>query len=181
MPLPPAASLLPLVLVPVLSPPMVVDARFDRADGFAPAAAVSHVTDLVPYGSHVRVTVTRGPGRTTVALAVEGLAPRHEFPAHVHTGRCGLDPAASGPHYQDRVDAAQPSADSAYADGDNELRLTLRTNADGAGRTQTTVPWTFRPDEAHSLVLHAGRQSGGHQPTRAYQSTDRAACVNVDF
>ncbi|MFG2824238.1 superoxide dismutase family protein [Kitasatospora sp. NPDC048365] len=175
MPVPSAAFLLPLALAPVLAPTTVVDARFDRADGFVPARAITHAPDLVPYGAPVRVTVTRAPGGTTVALEVSGLAPDHEFPAHVHTGHCGADPAASGPHYQDATDPVQPSTDPAYANAGNELRLTLRTDAEGAGRAESTVGWRFRPDEAHSLVLHAGGPAGPHR------AGDRAACVDVDF
>jgi len=176
MPALPAALLVPLALVPSLAPPpTVVDARFDRADGFVAPVAVSHAQDLVPYGAHVRVTVTRLPGRTTVGLSVEGVAPDHAFPAHVHTGRCGADPASSGPHYQQAVDPVQPSTDHAYANGDNEVRMTLRTDRDGAGSAETTVGWEFRPDEAHSVVLHAGSPAGPHA------AGDRAACVDVDF
>ncbi|QKW19588.1 superoxide dismutase family protein [Kitasatospora sp. NA04385] len=144
----------------------VVDARFDRADGFVPARAITHAPDLVPYGSQVRVTVGRAAGRTSVTVELAGVADRHEFPAHVHTGRCGSDPASSGPHYQQVA-----GADAA----DNEVRMTVRTGPDGTGSASATVPWEFRPGEAHSLVLHAGTPAGPHA------AADRAACVDVDF
>ncbi|GAA2085750.1 hypothetical protein GCM10009759_05820 [Kitasatospora saccharophila] len=144
----------------------VVDARFDRADGFVPARAVTHAPDLVPYGSQVRVTVGRAAGHTSVTVELAGVTGPHEFPAHVHTGYCGADPASSGPHYQQVA-----GSDAA----DNEVRTTVRTGPDGAGTATATVPWEFRPGEAHSLVLHAGAPAGPHAPA------DRAACVDVDF
>ncbi|MEU3497782.1 superoxide dismutase family protein [Kitasatospora cineracea] len=144
----------------------VVDTRFDRADGFVPARAITHAPDLVPYGSQVRVTVGRAAGHTSVTLELAGVAGAHEFPAHVHTGRCGSDPASSGPHYQQVA-----GSDSA----DNEVRMTVRTAPDGSGTASVAVPWEFRPDEAHSLVLHAGTPAGPHA------AADRAACVDVDF
>ncbi|MEV4557359.1 superoxide dismutase family protein [Kitasatospora sp. NPDC049285] len=171
-----AALLVPLALLPIsppdtpgpagLTPDQTVDTRFDRADGFVPAGAITYAPDLVPYGAPVRVTVTRTPGHTAVAVELAGVAGDHAFPAHVHTGRCEKDPAASGGHY---LQAAGSDA------ADNEVRMTVRTDADGAGSASATVPWEFRPGEAHSLVLHAGTPAGPHSPT------DRAACVDVDF
>ncbi|MFJ1758231.1 superoxide dismutase family protein [Kitasatospora sp. NPDC088134] len=173
------ALLVPLALLPI-SPPgaegpagsagsatdRVVDARFDRANGIVPARAITHAPDLVPYGAQVRVTVGRAAGRTVVSVELSGVAGAHEFPAHVHTGACGADPAASGPHYQQVA-----GSDAA----DNELRMTLRTDPGGAAAASTTVPWQFRPGEAHSLVLHAGTPAGRHAPA------ERVACVDVDF
>ncbi|MFJ5232051.1 superoxide dismutase family protein [Kitasatospora sp. NPDC088391] len=178
MPLSPAtgALLVPLALLPI-SPPgtegpaapatdRVVDARFDRANGIVPARAITHAPDLVPYGAQVRVTVGRAAGRTTVSVELSGVAGAHEFPAHVHTGSCGADPAASGPHYQQVAGSDAP---------DNEVRMTLRTDPGGAAAAAASVPWQFRPGEAHSLVLHAGTPAGRHAPA------DRVACVDVDF
>ncbi|MFF0294081.1 hypothetical protein ACFYS8_21270 [Kitasatospora sp. NPDC004615] len=147
-------------------PDQVVDAQFDRANGIVPAKAITHAPELVPYGAQVRVTVHREAGRTTVAVEVAGVTGPHEFPAHVHTGHCGSDPAASGPHYQHVA-----GSDA----GDNEVRMTVRTDPGGAGDASAAVPWAFRPDGAHSLVLHAGPDAGSHAPT------DRVGCVNVDF
>ncbi|MGX4737458.1 hypothetical protein [Kitasatospora griseola] len=147
-------------------PDQVVDAQFDRANGIVPAKAITHAPDLVPYGAQVRVTVHREAGRTTVAVELAEVAGSHEFPAHVHTGHCSTDPAASGPHYQHTT-----GSDAA----DNEVRMTVRTDPGGGGDASATVPWTFRPDEAHSLVLHAGPAAGAHEPA------DRVGCVDVDF
>ncbi|WP_051811688.1 hypothetical protein [Kitasatospora sp. MBT63] len=174
-PLPPAAAGLPAFPRPVAALPTVVDADFDPASAFVPPVAISYARDLVPYGAHARVTVERGAGRTVVTVELAGVAPGHRFPAHVHTGRCGADPAASGPHYQDRTDPVQPSTDPAYANDRNEARATVRTDAAGSGRAVTAVPWAFRADAAHSLVLHAGDPAGTHP------AAERVACVNVDF
>ncbi|MEV7779438.1 superoxide dismutase family protein [Kitasatospora sp. NPDC088351] len=183
-----AAALLPLALlapaapaatastaVPAL-PLLVIEADFDPATAFVPPAAISHAPDLVPYGSHVRVVVDRTvAGRTVLTLTTAGLAPDHDFPAHLHTGTCGADPAASGPHYQDAVDPVQPSTDPAYANESNELRLTLHTDDRGDAAATTSVAWHPRPGEARSLVLHAGSPAGPHG------AGDRAACVNLEF
>ncbi|MFJ9952817.1 superoxide dismutase family protein [Kitasatospora sp. NPDC091207] len=152
----------------------VVEAAFDPASAFVPPTAISHATDLVPYGSHVRVVIDRSvPGRTLLTLTVAGLAPDHEFPAHLHTGSCGADPAASGPHYQHLADPVQPSTDPSYANDRNELRLTLRTDGRGAGSAAASVAWQPRPGEARSVVLHAGTPAGPHA------AGDRAGCVKL--
>lgn len=194
MPSPIAAALLPLALLaptaaaaaaPATSPAQaaqgpggplvsVVEADFDPASAFVPPTAISHAADLVPYGSHVRVVVDRSvPGRTLLTLTTAGLAPDHEFPAHLHTGTCGSDPAASGPHYQHVADPVQPSTDPAYANDRNELRLTLRTDGRGTGAAAASVAWHPRPGEARSVVLHAGTPAGRHA------AGDRAACVKL--
>ncbi|WP_441246093.1 superoxide dismutase family protein [Kitasatospora sp. McL0602] len=170
------AALLPLALLPsVASPWTVVEADFDPASAFVPPAAISYAPDLVPYGSHVHVTVLRSEGRTTVEVELTGVAAGRTFPAHAHTGRCGAEAAASGPHYQDQVDPVQPSTDPAYANDRNELRMAVRTDDQGAGTATAEVPWSFRPGEARSIVLHAGTPAGAHGPA------DRVACVDVDL
>ncbi|GAA2257422.1 MULTISPECIES: superoxide dismutase family protein [Kitasatospora] len=171
-----AASLLPLALLhPALPHTTEVDADFAPASAFVPPTAISHAPDLVRYGSHVRVTVVRATDGTTVRMELSGAAAQHGFPVHAHTGRCGADPAASGPHYQHSVDPVQPSTDLAYANDRNELRMTLRTDRAGNGSASATVRWAFRPGEASSLVLHAGA------PADSHAASDRVACVNVAF
>ncbi|MER7583479.1 superoxide dismutase family protein [Kitasatospora sp. NPDC097691] len=172
-----AAALLPLALLaPAASPVSVVEADFDPATAFVPPSAVSYAADLVPYGSHAVVVTDRSvPGRTVLTLTASGLAPDHEFPAHLHTGGCGADPASSGPHYQDLRDPVQPSTDPAYANERNELRLVLRTDERGEGTATTAVDWQPRPGEARSLVLHAGTPVAGR-----HGAGDRVACVKLE-
>ncbi|MGW2254003.1 superoxide dismutase family protein [Kitasatospora sp. NPDC001660] len=176
MPVPFASALLPLALLaPAASPVSVIEADFDPASAFVPPSAISYASDLVPYGSHATVVTDRSaPGRTVLTLTVAGLAPGHEFPVHLHTGTCGADPAASGPHYQHAVDPVQPSTDPAFANDRNELRLVLRTDERGGGSTSAAVDWQARPGEARSLVLHAGTPAGPHA------AGDRVACVKLD-
>ncbi|MFD5922364.1 superoxide dismutase family protein [Kitasatospora sp. NPDC058201] len=204
-----AAALLPLALLaPAAVPVSTTDAAFDPATAFVPPTAVSHAPDLVPYGSHVRVVVDRSaPGRTVLTMSVTGVAADREFPVHLHTGPCGADPAASGPHYQDAVDPVRPSTDPAYANDRNELRLALRTDGHGDGTAATVVAWQPRAGEARSLVLHAGGPTdptgargrhgaqdavGAHGSTDAHGSAgahaqrgqhganDRVACVKLE-
>ncbi|WP_354640431.1 superoxide dismutase family protein [Kitasatospora camelliae] len=176
MPLAFPAALLPLALLPSLVPPATAtDADFDPATAFIPPKAISYAPDLLPYGSHVRVTLAESPGRTTVGVELTGVAPGTEFPAHVHTGTCGADPAAAGPHYQHWADPVQPSTDPAYANDRNEVRLTVRTDGSGSGSARSTVVWRFRPGEARSVVLHTARAAGKHA------AGDRVGCVDVEF
>ncbi|MER5639287.1 superoxide dismutase family protein [Kitasatospora sp. NPDC002227] len=174
------AALLPLAVLPSFAAPVTtMDADFAPATAFLPPTAVSYAQDLVPFGAHAHVTVVRAGGRTTVQLRLSGVAARHSFPVHAHTGRCGADPAAAGPHYQDQLDPVQPSTDPAYANDSNELRLTVLTDDEGTGTAQSTVDWDFRPGEARSLVLHAGTPAD--TPTGTHAAADRAACIDVDF
>ncbi|MQS12244.1 superoxide dismutase family protein [Streptomyces kaniharaensis] len=171
-----ATALLPLaMLAPAASPVSAVEADFDPATAFVPPAAISYASDLVPYGSHAAVFTDRSTAeRTVVTLRVAGLAPGHEFPVHMHTGSCGADPAASGPHYQNVLDPVQPSTDPAYANDRNELRLVLHTDGRGDGTASATVAWQPRPGEARSLVLHAGTPAGRHA------AGERVACVKLE-
>ncbi|WP_405017449.1 superoxide dismutase family protein [Kitasatospora sp. NBC_00070] len=163
------------LLQPLLPPVQTVEATFDRTDGIVPATAVSFDPEAVPYGATTRIVVHRTPGRTTVAMTVDGLTPDHHYPAHVHTRGCGTVPADAGPHYQDRPDPVQPSTDPAYANDRNELWLTLHTDATGHASASSTVEWEFRDGGAGSVVLHAGPDDHGHAPTQ------RVGCVNVAF
>lgn len=87
-------------------------------------------------------------GSTTVRLMVDGLAPGRTFGAHVHTGTCGTDPMAAGGHYQHSTDTSVPLAQ-------REVWLDVTADADGHAVTTTTVPWTFSPGSAGSVVIHA--------------------------
>ncbi|PBC79815.1 Cu-Zn family superoxide dismutase [Streptomyces sp. TLI_235] len=176
MPVPFTTALPALLLLPAFAGPgTVVSADFDPATAFVPPVATSHAPDVVPYGSHIRVTEARDAGGTTVVVELTGVAPATELAAHVHTGRCAADPAASGPHYQDTSDPVQPSTDPAYANDRNEVRLALRTGAHGDAAARTRVGWRFRPGGARSLVLHTVHAEG------ARAAGARVACVNVDF
>ena len=111
---------------------------------------------------------TRGDS-TQVRLMVVGLPPGRTFGAHVHTGRCGTDPLASGGHYQHP--AAPGTALAA-----REVWLDVTSGADGRAVSSTTVPWSFAPGTAGSVVIHA-------QPTNPVTggAGARLACTTVDF
>ncbi|WP_327676937.1 superoxide dismutase family protein [Kitasatospora sp. NBC_00458] len=193
-----AAALLPLALLAPAVPVSATEADFDPATAFVPPTAISHAPDLVPYGSHVRVVVDRStPGRTVLTMSLTGVAADREFPVHLHTGPCGADPAASGPHYQDAVDPVRPSTDPAYANDRNELRLALRTDGRGDGTAAAVVAWQPRAGEARSLVLHAGVPTGAeaergadglqaasghdaHGRHSRHGANDRVACVKLE-
>jgi Cu-Zn family superoxide dismutase len=111
---------------------------------------------------------TRG-GATTVRLMVDGLPPGRTFGAHVHTGTCGSDPLASGGHYQHTSDPGVPLAQ-------REVWLDVSSDAEGRGVATTTVPWSFAPGTAGSVVIHA-------LPTNPVTGAAgaRLACTSVAF
>ena len=111
---------------------------------------------------------TRGE-TTRVRLMVEGLPAGRTFGAHVHTGTCGTDPLASGGHYQHSTDPGVPLEQ-------REVWLDVTSDADGRGVATATVPWTFEPGAAGSVVIHA-------QPTNPVTGAAgaRLACTSVAF
>jgi Cu-Zn family superoxide dismutase len=111
---------------------------------------------------------TRGE-TTTVRLMVNGLPPGRTFGAHVHTRGCTDDPTASGGHYQHSSDTAVPLAQ-------REVWLDVTSDAQGRGVATTTVPWSFAPGTAGSVVIHA-------LPTNPQTGLAgaRLACTSVAF
>lgn len=160
--------------------PIRVQAEFTLPEGLPEHGAVTYDEHGVPVGSRVTVTeqATEDDG-THVALRLKGLSPDRTYGAHVHRKPCGPLPDDSGPHYQHRVDPVQPSTDPAYANPENEIWLDLTTDDRGAGRSDATVDWTFRPGEARSLVIH--EHATHTEPGHAGQAGKRLACVNVPF
>lgn len=106
---------------------------------------------------------------TRVRLMVTGLEPGRTFGAHVHTKPCADDPLASGGHYQHSTDPSVPLAE-------REVWLDVTADADGHASTSTTVPWTFAPGTAGSVVIHALPTN----PTTGAAGA-RLACTTVAF
>lgn len=141
--------------------------------------AVTYDNSLIPSGASASVTSTTTDGKTTVIFQVQGLAPGHEFGAHVHTKACGAKPADSGPHYQNRKDPVSPSVDPAFANAENEVWLDFATDEHGAASASATVSWTFRHRQANAVVIHASHTSV--EPGKAGTAGDRLACLNASF
>ena len=108
-------------------------------------------------------------GTTRVRLMVTGLPAGRTFGAHVHTGTCGSDPLASGGHYQHSTDPSVPLAQ-------REVWLDVTADADGRGVATTTVPWTFTPGSAGSVVIHALPTN-----TTTGAAGARLACTSVEL
>ena len=108
-------------------------------------------------------------GTTRVRLMVSGLPAGRTFGAHVHTGGCGADPLASGGHYQHSTDATVPLAE-------REVWLDVTSDARGRGVATATVPWTFAPGTAGSVVIHALPTN-----TTTGAAGARLACTSVAF
>lgn len=145
-----------------------------------PGTAVTYDSDLVPVGSRVAVSARSEDGATTVRLALRGLLPDRRYGAHVHAAPCGAAGESAGPTYQNTVDPAQPSVDPAYANPENEIWLDFRTDAEGAGSSQTTVDWGFTADRrAQSVVVHAWPTAT--EAGRAGSAGTEVGCVTVRF
>ncbi|MFK4064383.1 superoxide dismutase family protein [Streptomyces sp. NPDC029674] len=154
-----------------------VEGRFAPPSAFIPSPAVTYDQKLVPAASWIEVVqhgVGHGAGGgsgTAVGLRVRGMKPGHSYGVHVHQKPCGVEPEASGGHYQHRVDPVQPSKDPAYLNPANEVWLDFTAGADGSGSASAEHGWGFRPGEAASVVLHD--EPGG--------AGDRSACFTVPF
>ena len=127
------------------------------------------VHDSAYSDSRTQVHSWSRDGQTQVRLMVTGLPANRTFGAHVHTAPCGTDPLASGGHYQHSTDASQPLID-------REVWLDVTTDAQGRGTTTTTVPWTFAPGTAGSVVIHANPTN----PTTGAAGA-RLTCTTVPF
>lgn len=127
------------------------------------------VHDTAYASARTQVHAWSRDGYTQVRLMVSGLPAHRTFGAHVHTGRCGTDPLASGGHYQHGTDAATPL-------GEREIWLDVTTDAKGKGTTTTVVPWTVHAGAAGSVVLHA-------DPTNPVTGAAgaRLVCTTVDL
>jgi Cu/Zn superoxide dismutase len=93
------------------------------------------------------VEVAADEDGTTVTLAVSGLDPETEYPAHVHDGACDADPPG-GRHWR-----ADPDSDGQGRP--DHLHTYVLTDAEGAG--EMSMESDLVADErAVSVVVHAG-------------------------
>jgi Cu-Zn family superoxide dismutase len=129
-------------------------------------ATVAH--DPAYDGVRTQVHAWSKDGETRFRLMATGLPPNRSFGAHVHTGRCGLDPLASGGHYQ-HAGAAGPLST-------REVWLDLTTDGDGRAVSETTRPWTIAAGTAGSVVIHAATTNPATGAAGA-----RLLCTDVPF
>ena len=108
-------------------------------------------------------------GQTRIRLMVDGLTPGRTYGAHVHVHPCGIDPLASGGHYQHSTDPAIPLAD-------REIWLDVTAGEDGHASTERTVDWLIAPETAGSVVIHANPTNPATGAAGA-----RLACTDVAF
>lgn len=141
--------------------------------------AVTYNPSLVPAGAHGEVSVVKNGEQTAITLSLTGLRPSYSYGAHVHTKACGVNGADAGGHYQNQADPRQPSTDPAFANPRNEVWLDFTTSAQGDARVTATVPWTFRPSAANSVVLH--ERHTGTEPGHAGDAGPRLACLTAHF
>jgi len=146
-----------------------------EADG-----AYTYDQTAAPAGAEVTVVSTATDGGTRVELTVDGLAPDRAFGAHAHANPCGETGDAAGPHFQNVQDPVSPSVDPAFANPENEIWLDLAsTDADGAGRATTEVPFDFADRAPASVVLHERLTATG--AGEAGTAGGRLACLTVPF
>ena len=112
-----------------------VSGRFEPLTG-APAAYA---------GVSGEAELTRADGSTTVSLSLNGLEPRTEYVAHLHTGGCDqADPG--GPHFQyEKGGSEEPP---------NEIHLEFTSNAAGEAEAGASSRREVPIGEAGSVVLH---------------------------
>ncbi|MDT0346299.1 superoxide dismutase family protein [Streptomyces litchfieldiae] len=134
--------------------------------------AVSYNEELVPAGAPIVVTQRVGGDGMTVEVLVGGLVPGHTYGTHVHTGACGTEPTAAGPHYQHVAGQAEPG---------NEVWLDFTANAFGWGKATVRQDWVFREGGAASVVLHERATSHGHGEHPPGDAGGRVACFTVPF
>ena len=131
----------------VAAPAIADPSHLLRADG--PTNA--HDASLADVNIDVRV-VNTGDGRTAVKLRAHGFpeAWRNKtLGAHVHVGSCGVDPLASGGHYQH---GGAPAGTPLAA---KEIWLDLDVNHQGRAVSHAQAPWTIAAGTAGSVVIHA--------------------------
>ena len=156
--------------------PALAGAGHASSDGML----VRHGT-AIPEGATATVkAVYPSSGKSTVMLHVRGLLPNTKYGAHAHNNSCGLDPLASGGHFQYLVAPIGKTTDPAYANSRNEIWLDFTTNAAGNGVAKAVVPWQFAADRrAKSVVIH--QQHTSTAPGSAGTAGPRLACINVGF
>lgn len=150
--------------------------RFGTAGERGVPAAVTYEAALVPRGAKVAVRQRIAGEGMSVELRATGLRPGHTYGTHVHTDPCGADPEDSGPHYQHRT-----GDDPALANPDNEVWLDFTADEDGEGEASVWQPWTFRPGEARSVVLHEEATSTGEDGREPGDAGARVGCLTVPF
>ncbi|MFB9904483.1 superoxide dismutase family protein [Allokutzneria oryzae] len=148
-----------------------------------PGTAFSY-NPAAPVGAELTVKVTNADTSTTVEFGAKGLQPSRGYAVHAHTKPCGATGADAGPHYQNTIDpAATPekaSVDPAYANPRNEFWLDVRTDAQGAGTSKTTVPFVFTDRAPASIIVHEKETTATHHG-EAGTAGGRLACLTVPF
>jgi Cu-Zn family superoxide dismutase len=180
-----------MVLVALVGPPLAGAAAADRDSGRdtpdgpwlvwgtgrpdvgGTQGAYTYDTSLVPEGATVSLGSVSLAGHTRTALTVRGLKPGHRYGTHLHVGRCGSDPSAAGPHYQQQTgDPGDPDV----ANARNEVWLDVRAGLRGTGAAVAHNRWTYRAAPG-SVVLHAGATST--DPDTPGRAGARVACVTL--
>jgi len=108
-------------------------------------------------------------GGTDLRLMVRGLPANRSFGAHVHVAPCGVDPLASGGHYQHGTDTTVPLAS-------REVWLDFTTDEHGKGVGTTHIPWLIASGTAGSVVIHANPTN-----TTTGAAGARLVCTTVPF
>ncbi|MEV4313225.1 superoxide dismutase [Actinocrispum sp. NPDC049592] len=145
---------------------------------YSPGTGAVTYSPLVPAGSSL-ATVAISSKQTSVMLTVQGLLPKRQYGAHVHTKPCGPNPNDSGPHFQNVPDPVQPSVDPAYANPRNEIWLDFTTDRAGNALVFAHTLWGFGTRHAYSIVLHATHTHT--DPGHAGTAGARLACLNAEF
>ncbi|WP_067455421.1 superoxide dismutase family protein [Actinomadura macra] len=112
----------------------------------------TNVHDNAYSGVRTRVAVLKYRHRTAVRLTASGFpngSAGKTFGAHVHRDRCGAEPTASGPHYQN------PKARPTTPVREKEIWVDLKVRPDGTAESRTLIGWRVARGAANSVVIHA--------------------------
>ena len=148
----------------------------------AEAAGAFTYGPAAPSGAELSATVTPGDSETAFELEVTGLEPDRGYAVHAHVDPCGPTGEDAGPHFQNEEDPAAtpaaPSSDPEYANAENEVWLDLETDADGAGTSESTVPWAVADRAPMSIVIHENMATMTAEGM-AGMAGDRVACLDA--
>ena len=93
-------------------------------------------------------------GKLRILLVVARFPPDRTFGSHLHKLPCD-DPTKAGGHYQHMpFPTGGMATDPDFANATNEAWLDFTTDSEGNARTDLTLDWLPRSEEAKGIIIH---------------------------